>query len=221
MAWRSVAAGRPGLGGYLGSCRGHAGRAVEERLAAEPGGDVAGFADGGRGGHDLAPGGEVGGVIEEAVGQVVGSGVLAQAGDRRGERLVGARVALGCGQAGASQVAFGAQHGGQLPGLVAVEQGEQLGHGGGVGQVVRGSGGQGPGPPGELVADPQDAGAVQGGTGVTQRGGGLAAGGGGERLRDRDVRPVLRVFGCPLVTQPGQGGLGGGGVTAQRRTQAR
>src|SRR5580693_10667204 len=104
---------------------------------------------------------------------MVGGGVLAQPGDRGGERRGGIRVAAGGGQAGAGQVAFGALHRGQLPGWVAVQQGQQLAGGGGVGQVVRGAGGQRPGPPQVLVADPEGAGVVQSCAGVAQRGGGL------------------------------------------------
>jgi len=54
------------LGGYPGFCRGHAGGAVEERLAAELGGDIAGFGDGSRGGRVIASGGEVGAPVEQA-----------------------------------------------------------------------------------------------------------------------------------------------------------
>jgi len=155
-------------------------------------------------------------VLEQPVGQVVGGGVLAQAGDGGGEGR-GGWVADSGAEAGAGQVAFGKLHGGQFPGLVAVEHGEQLGGGSGIGQVVGGAGGQWPRPPQELVADPHGAGVVQGGAGVAQRVGGLAASGGGERLRDRDKRLVLGVFAGPQVTQPGQDRLSGGGVTAQRR----
>jgi hypothetical protein len=48
------------------------------------------------------------------------------------------------------------------------------------------------------------------GAGAAKRGVGLVAGGGGERLRDRDIRLVLGVFGGPQVAQSGQGSLGGG-----------
>lgn len=54
-----------------------------------------------------------------------------------------------------------------------------------------------------LVAYREGAGVLQGGAGVTQRGGRLALGSGGERLRDRDVGLVLRVFAGPQVGQPG------------------
>ena len=151
-----------GLGGPVRSSRGcGAGpgrldglRAVQQRLAAQPLTDTAGFADRGRRGLGLAAGGQVGGVVEQAVGQVVGGGVLAQPIDRGGERRGGCvRVVVGGGAAGAGQIAFGALHGGQLPGRVSVQQGQQVAGGGGVSQVVRGAGGQRPGPPQDLVAD--------------------------------------------------------------------
>ena len=61
----------------------------------------------------------------------------AQPGDRGGECRADVRV--GGGQASAGQVAFGPLHGGQMPGPVAVEQGEQVAGGGGGGQVVGGA----------------------------------------------------------------------------------
>jgi len=89
------------------------------------------------------------------VSQVVGGGVLAQPGDRGGDRRACVRAAVGGGQAGAGQVALGALHRGQVPGLVAVEQGEHVVGGGGVGEVVRGAGGQRPRPAQVLVTDAQ------------------------------------------------------------------
>ena len=43
-------------------------RAIQQRLAAQPGGDVGGFADGSRGGLVIAEATEVVGVVEQAVG---------------------------------------------------------------------------------------------------------------------------------------------------------
>ena len=91
--------------------------------------------------------GEVLGVVEQAVGKVVGGAQLTQAADRRGEGDRSGRVAVAGGQAGTHQVTFGAQHRGQVPGLVVIEQGEQLADGGAVAQVVGGAGGQRPRPP--------------------------------------------------------------------------
>ena len=69
--------GRGGLGGV---------RAVQQRLAAQPAGDAAGFADRGLGGLGVAGSEQVLGVVEQAVSEVVWGGVLAQPGDRGGER---------------------------------------------------------------------------------------------------------------------------------------
>jgi hypothetical protein len=43
------------------------------------------------------------GVVEQAVGEVVGGGVLAQADDRGGEPRTGSRVGFGGGEAGAAR----------------------------------------------------------------------------------------------------------------------
>ena len=73
-------------------------------------------------------------MVEQAVGQVVGGGVLggspviaaAKAGRAAGSVPRGRK-------AGAGQVAFGAEHGGQLPGLVEIvafhQHGEEAGDG--------------------------------------------------------------------------------------------
>ena len=102
---------------------------------------LGGFADRSPGSLVVAHAEQVGGVVEHAVSQMVGGGVLAQPGDRGGERRTGVRAAVGGDEAGAGQVAFGALHRGQLPGPVPVEQGQQFGSGGGVGDVVGGAGG--------------------------------------------------------------------------------
>ena len=59
-----------------------------------------------------------------------------------------------------------------MPGLVVIEQGEQLTDGGGVAEIVGGAGGQRPGPAQEFVADPEGVGMGEDGPGVTERGGG-------------------------------------------------
>src|ERR1700677_3523215 len=69
--------------------RGEGGGAVEERLAAQAGRDGGGFADGGRGGLGVAVSDEPGGVVEQAVGEVIGGGLLTQPGYRIGESLRG------------------------------------------------------------------------------------------------------------------------------------
>ena len=81
------------LGQGPGFGRGDGCGAVEQRLAAQPLGDVAGFADGRRGGFGVSEALQVLGVVEQAMGEVVGGAVLAQAGDRRGEGRGGGRVA--------------------------------------------------------------------------------------------------------------------------------
>ena len=58
---------------------------VQQRLAAQALADCAGFAGGGRGGAGIAQAGEIGGLVEQAVGEVVGGAQLAQAADRSGE----------------------------------------------------------------------------------------------------------------------------------------
>src|SRR5215471_5584996 len=90
--WSGRGAGSGGLNGV---------RAVEQGLAAESAGDVAGFSDGFFGGLVIAQAEQVLGVVEQAVGEVVGGGVLAQAGDCGGERCAGVRAGFGGGEAGA------------------------------------------------------------------------------------------------------------------------
>ena len=85
---RGRGAGRGGLDGC---------GAVEQWLAAQPLGDVAGFADRGHGCLRIVELAEAMGVVEQPVGQVVGGGVLAQAGDRGGERRGGAWIAIKSG----------------------------------------------------------------------------------------------------------------------------
>jgi hypothetical protein len=62
-------------------CGRHIGGAGKQRLAVQAAGDAAGFLDGRRGGVGVAGAPEVLGVVEEAVGEVVGGALLAQAGD--------------------------------------------------------------------------------------------------------------------------------------------
>jgi hypothetical protein len=82
---------------------------------------------------------------------------------------VAAGSAAGGGQTGASQVTFGPQHRGEMPGLVGVEQGQQVGDRAGVAQFERGADGQRPRPAQVLVADPQDACASERRPGLAQR----------------------------------------------------
>ena len=71
---------RRDLGLHRGFCGRHVRGPVQQRLAAQATGDVAGFADGCRGGVGVAQAGEMPGVVEQAVGEVVGGAQLAQAG---------------------------------------------------------------------------------------------------------------------------------------------
>ena len=125
------------------------------------------------------------GVVEQAVGEVVGGAQLAQAADGGCEGRSAGLVAVAGGQAGAGQLAFGPQHGPKMPGHVGVEQGEQLACGG-ITQVVGGAGGQRPRPAEELVADAEGSCVREGGAGVAQRVQWLAAGVGGGGFQEAD-----------------------------------
>jgi hypothetical protein len=85
--------------------RGLAGRVVSARSISGWQPSRAAFAGRGRRGLGVAAGGQVSGLVEQPLGQVVGGGVLAQPGDCGGESRAGVRVAVGGGQAGAGQVA--------------------------------------------------------------------------------------------------------------------
>ena len=85
-------------------------------------------------------------VVEQAVGEVVGSAQLAQAANRVGEALGGDLGVVDGGQPGTDEVAFGPLHRRQVPRLAGVEQRKQLTGGGGITQLVGSAGGQRPGP---------------------------------------------------------------------------
>ncbi len=76
---------RQDLGLYRGLYGGDVRGPVQQRLTAQVTGDVVGFAAGCLGGSGIVQAREVLGVVEQAVGEVVGGGLLAQAADRRGE----------------------------------------------------------------------------------------------------------------------------------------
>ena len=128
MAWPVALALLDWECGHLGPCAGFCGRhvrgAVQQRLTAQAVADVAGFIGDRLGGVGVALAPQVLGIVEQAVGEMIGGGPLAQAGNRGGVGIVAG------GEAGAHQVAFGPQHGGKVPGLVGVEQREQLAGGG-------------------------------------------------------------------------------------------
>src|SRR5215467_2445498 len=67
-------------------CAGEVSGAIQQGLAAQPGGAGAGLADRRFGGFGITQADEVLGVVEQAVCQVVGGGVLAQPSDRCGQR---------------------------------------------------------------------------------------------------------------------------------------
>ena len=186
------------------SCGRQVGGPVQQRLAAQPPGDGPGFGNGEGGGASVVQAGEVPGVVEQAMGEVVGGGLFAQAADRRGEVGRGGRAGLASGKADAGQAAFGTQQRGQMPGLVVIEQGEQLTDGGSVAQVVGGASGQWPRPPQVVATDAEGADVGEDGPGVAQCGPRLAAGGGSEALHQADHRLVLQVFAGPQVRQSRQ-----------------
>jgi hypothetical protein len=129
-----------GVLGYVGTLE-RVG-AVEQRLAAQPTADGAGRVDGLRRGIALTSGQLVPGVVEQTVGEMVGSPPVAQAGDGRGEGGRGGLVAIFRGEPGAGQVALGAQHRNDVARLVSVEQSEQLAGDGGVAQLMGDAGGK-------------------------------------------------------------------------------
>ena len=73
---------RRALGPCRGLCRCDGCGAVQQWLAAQSASDVAGFSDGRLGGFGVLYVGEIPGVVEQAVGEVVGRAVFAQAADR-------------------------------------------------------------------------------------------------------------------------------------------
>jgi hypothetical protein len=176
------------------SCGRQVGSPVQQRLAAQPPGDGPGFGNGEGGGAIVVQAGEVPGVVEQAMGEVVGGGLFAQAADRRGEVGRGGRAGLASGKADAGQAAFGTQQRGQMPGLVVIDQGEQLTDGGSVAQVVGGASGQWPRPPYVVAADAEGADVGEDGPGVAQCGPRLAAGGG---RRAAAVKPSTRLAAGP------------------------
>ena len=140
-----------------GHCRWReAGGAVEQRLAAELNGDGGRLDDGGFSRPAVAVGGEPGGVVEQAVGEMIGGGLLPQPGDRaRQRRPRGIGGGVKGGKAGAGQLSLSAQHRGELARPVAVQQLEQLGRGLGVGKVPGSRGRRAATPTAEVVAHPE------------------------------------------------------------------
>src|ERR1022692_1036618 len=198
-------------------CR-HLRGAVEQRLAAQPAGDVAHFADSSAGaGAATGEVWEVPAVVEEAVGEVVRGAVLAQAADSRGKGCRGGRVALVGGEAGAGQVALGPQQGGKTAGRIGVELGEQVAGGCGIPEFMGGARGQRPCPAQGLGAYPEGAGVGERAASVAQRVPQLAAGSGGEGLDNVDHCLVLGIFAGPHAPQGCEHGLRRLDIAAQCR----
>ena len=154
---------------------------------------------GGRGGAAIAQAGEIAGVVEQAVGEMIGGAQLPQSADRGGQGRGGGRIAIAGGQAGADQGAFGLQHGREVPVGVRVQHGEQLAGGVFAAQVVSGAAGERPPPPHLVMADPEGpaegARVSEGGAGMAQRVPRLAAGRGGgtaARVGDGHGPPYAR-----------------------------
>ena len=91
---------------------------LQQGLAAQATGDVPGFFDGRRS-LGIVQAGEMGGVVEQAVGQMIGRALLPETVERRGERTDGRRLAVAVAvtvavtdavvgsEASAGEVAFG------------------------------------------------------------------------------------------------------------------
>jgi len=116
---------------------------VQQRLAAQPRRDVAGFADGRLGGFGIVQD-QVLSVVEKAVSQVVGGAQLTQSVNCGGEGR-GGRIATADRQAGVDLGAFGL-HGRDVPDRARIENGEQFLDGIGIAQVVSGTGCHWPSP---------------------------------------------------------------------------
>jgi len=140
------------LGLYWSPCEGQICGPVQEWLASQAASDIAGLADGRLGGARITTVHQVSGVVEQAVGEVVGGAQLAQAINSGGERRVRRRVTVAGGEADAHQVAFGPQHRGEMPEGAGIEEGEQLTCGGCIAEIESDAGRQRPHPPYELAA---------------------------------------------------------------------
>ena len=127
--------------------------------------------------------------------------MLAQAPDRGSEEAGRGWVAAAGGEAGTGQLALGPQHRGQVPGLVVVEQDEQLADGVGIAQVVGGAGGQRPCPAQGFVPESEGVGLGEGGTGAAEGVLRPAGGGGREGFRDADYGLILGKLRWPASWQ--------------------
>ena len=94
-------------------------------------------------------------MIEQPVGEVVGSADRAQRFDRQDELVGGVGGLLRGGEAGADQQRFGALHRRELAGRVPFADVEQLRLGGEIAQLVGTAGGQRPSPPSVVSGEGQ------------------------------------------------------------------
>ena len=92
---------------------------VQQWPTAQVTGDVAGFADSSLGSLDIVQARKELSVVEQAVGEVVGSAQLAQAADRVGEGLGGDRGVVGGGQPGTTRSRSARCIGAKCPGWQA------------------------------------------------------------------------------------------------------
>src|ERR1022692_374124 len=119
-------------------------------------------------------------MVEESVGEVV------RVPCSRRPLTAAARPAVAAGspwsapRPGADQVIFDSRQRAETPGRVGAEQGEQLAGGGGITEIVGGTGGQRPSPPKGFGAHPESTGMRERPAGMPQRVRHLPAGGGSE-----------------------------------------
>ena len=188
---------------------------VQQGLAAQPGADSAGFVDSLRCGLVVTITQQVLGVVEQAVGEVVGGSVLAQAGYGRGERGPGGGLVIVlAGQAGTGQVALGAQQRDNVARLIGVEQGQQFLGGGRVAHLMGGADGERPCPDQLSMAYPEGVGVREDRASAPQRLLWPAVGDGGEGLSEAERRMVLRRFAGAQLPQARQDLIGCRGIAA-------
>ena len=119
---------------------------VEQWLAAQAAGDCAGFVDGRRGGIGVAEAREVLGVVEQAMGEVVGGALLAQAVMAAANAAAAAWSPSWAASRARTRSRSARSMGARCPGWLGVEQREQFDGAGAVPELVGGAGGQWPRP---------------------------------------------------------------------------
>src|SRR5580698_6307636 len=171
------------LGGGLGP--------VEQRLAAQLGGDRASLADGGLRGAGLTIAEQAPRVIQQSVGEVVGAAMYAYIGHRGGKDLVGGGVAVGSCEPRAGQIALRSQPRGDVPRRMPIDVGEQLADSSGVTKFVRDADGERPGPADVPESNAKRTGVGNRRAGVPQCVLGLSQGDRGEGVYQADKHLVL------------------------------